>query len=43
MNARSMPRMGPWEGRVKNIFAKLGANDRAHAVMIGLKRGIIQP
>jgi DNA-binding NarL/FixJ family response regulator len=26
---------------VKNILAKLGANDRTHAVMIGLKRGII--
>src|SRR5258707_4922278 len=26
---------------VKNIIAKLGANDRTHAVTIGLKRGII--
>jgi DNA-binding NarL/FixJ family response regulator len=26
---------------VKNILAKLGANDRTHATMIGLKRGII--
>jgi DNA-binding NarL/FixJ family response regulator len=26
---------------VKNIFTKLGANDRTHAVTIGLKRGII--
>jgi DNA-binding NarL/FixJ family response regulator len=26
---------------VKNILAKLGANDRTHAAMIGLKRGII--
>ena len=26
---------------VKNILAKLGANDRTHAVTIGLKRGII--
>lgn len=31
------------KGRVKNIFAKLGANDRTHAAMIGVKRGIIQP
>jgi DNA-binding NarL/FixJ family response regulator len=29
------------KGHVKNILAKLGANDRTHAVMIGLKRGII--
>jgi DNA-binding NarL/FixJ family response regulator len=29
------------KGRVKNILAKLGANDRTHAAMIGLKRGII--
>src|SRR5271167_2398554 len=29
------------KGRVKNIFSKLGANDRTHAAMIGLKRGII--
>jgi DNA-binding NarL/FixJ family response regulator len=29
------------KGRVKNILYKLGANDRTHAVMIGLKRGII--
>ena len=29
------------KGRVKNILSKLGANDRTHAVMIGLKRGII--
>ena len=29
------------KGHVKNIFAKLGANDRTHAVTIGLKRGII--
>ena len=27
--------------RVTNILSKLGANDRAHAVTIGLKRGII--
>jgi DNA-binding NarL/FixJ family response regulator len=30
------------KGRVKNILAKLGANDRTHAAVIGLKRGIIQ-
>jgi DNA-binding NarL/FixJ family response regulator len=29
------------KGRVKSILAKLGANDRTHAAMIGLKRGII--
>jgi DNA-binding NarL/FixJ family response regulator len=29
------------KGHLKNIFAKLGANDRTHAVTIGLKRGII--
>jgi DNA-binding NarL/FixJ family response regulator len=29
------------KGRVKNILAKLGANDRTHAAIIGLKRGII--
>jgi DNA-binding NarL/FixJ family response regulator len=29
------------KGRVKNILAKLGANDRTHAAMIGLRRGII--
>jgi DNA-binding NarL/FixJ family response regulator len=29
------------KGHVKNILAKLGANDRTHAVTIGLKRGII--
>ena len=27
--------------RVKNILSKLNANDRTHAAMIGLKRGII--
>jgi DNA-binding NarL/FixJ family response regulator len=31
------------KGRVKNILSKLGANDRTHAAMIGVKRGIIQP
>jgi DNA-binding NarL/FixJ family response regulator len=29
------------KGHIKNILAKLGANDRTHAVTIGLKRGII--
>src|SRR6202158_6091515 len=29
------------KGHIKNILAKLGANDRTHAAMIGLKRGII--
>jgi len=31
------------KGRVKNILSKLGANDRTHAAMIAVKRGIIQP
>src|SRR5215831_7462002 len=30
------------KGRVKNILSKLGANDRTHAAMIGVRRGIIQ-
>ena len=30
------------KSRVKNILAKLRANDRTHAAMIGLKRGIIE-
>jgi DNA-binding NarL/FixJ family response regulator len=30
------------KGRVKSILAKLGANDRTHAAIIGLKRGIIE-
>ena len=30
------------KSRVKNILEKLGANDRTHAVSIGLKRGIIE-
>ena len=30
------------KSRVKNIMDKLGANDRTHAVSIGLKRGIIE-
>jgi DNA-binding NarL/FixJ family response regulator len=29
------------KGRVKSILSKLGANDRTHAAMIGLRRGII--
>jgi DNA-binding NarL/FixJ family response regulator len=29
------------KGQVRNILSKLGANDRTHAAMIGLKRGII--
>ena len=28
--------------RVKNILSKLGAHDRTHAAMIGMKRGIIE-
>jgi DNA-binding NarL/FixJ family response regulator len=31
------------KGRVKNILSKLSANDRTHAAIIGLKRGIIEP
>jgi DNA-binding NarL/FixJ family response regulator len=31
------------KGRVKNILSKLGASDRTHAAMIGIKRGIIEP
>jgi DNA-binding NarL/FixJ family response regulator len=30
------------KGRVRSILAKLGANDRTHAAMIGLKRGLIE-
>src|SRR6266849_9880532 len=30
------------KGRVKNILSKLGANDRTHAAMIGVQRGIIE-
>jgi DNA-binding NarL/FixJ family response regulator len=29
------------KGHVKSILSKLGANDRTHAVTLGLKRGII--
>ncbi|HEY7056200.1 MAG TPA: response regulator transcription factor [Vicinamibacterales bacterium] len=31
------------KSRVKNILSKLGANDRTHAAIIGVKRGIIDP
>lgn len=31
------------KGRVKNILSKLGASDRTHAAIIGVKRGIIGP
>ena len=31
------------KGRVKSILSKLDANDRAHAAIIGVKRGIIEP
>ncbi|MGC4051236.1 MAG: response regulator transcription factor [Paludibaculum sp.] len=31
------------KSRVKNILAKLRANDRTHAVMIAVKRGILVP
>ncbi len=30
------------KGQVWNILSKLGAKDRTHAAMIGLKRGIIE-
>ena len=30
------------KGQIRSILAKLGANDRTHAVVIGLKRGIIE-
>jgi DNA-binding NarL/FixJ family response regulator len=30
------------KGQVRSILSKLGANDRAHAATIGLKRGIIE-
>lgn len=30
------------KSRVKNILSKLGANDRTHAAIIGVKRGIIE-
>jgi DNA-binding NarL/FixJ family response regulator len=33
---------GTVKSHVTNILSKLGASDRAHAVTIGLKRGIIE-
>ena len=30
------------KGQVRNILSKLGTNDRTHAAMIGVKRGIIE-
>src|SRR5262249_12955197 len=30
------------KGRVRNIMSKLSANDRTHAAMIGIKRGLIE-
>ena len=33
---------GTVKGRVKSILSKLDANDRTHAAIIGLKRGIIE-
>src|SRR6476661_6831810 len=30
------------KGHVRNLLSKLGANDRTHAAMIGIKRGIIE-
>jgi DNA-binding NarL/FixJ family response regulator len=30
------------KGQVRNILSKLNANDRTHAAMIGLKRGVIE-
>jgi DNA-binding NarL/FixJ family response regulator len=30
------------KGQVRNILSKLGANDRTHPSMIGLKRGIVE-
>jgi DNA-binding NarL/FixJ family response regulator len=30
------------KSHISNILSKLGANDRSHAVTIGLKRGIIE-
>ena len=30
------------KGQIRSILTKLGANDRTHAVVIGLKRGIIE-
>jgi two-component system NarL family response regulator len=33
---------GTVKGSVASIMSKLGAQDRTHAVMIALKRGIIE-
>ena len=30
------------KGHITNVLSKLGANDRTHAVTIGLQRGIIE-
>jgi hypothetical protein len=30
------------QGEIRNILGKLGAQDRMHAVVIGLKRGIVR-
>jgi DNA-binding NarL/FixJ family response regulator len=30
------------KSHIRNILAKLGANDRTHALAIGIKRGIIE-
>ena len=30
------------KGQVRNILSKLGANDRTHAVMIGIARGMVE-
>jgi len=30
------------KGHVKSILSKLGANDRTHAVTVGLRRGIFE-
>jgi DNA-binding NarL/FixJ family response regulator len=30
------------KGQVQSILSKLNANDRTHAAMLGIKRGIIQ-
>jgi len=30
------------KGQVRNILSKLGAKDRTHAAMVGVKRGIIE-
>jgi DNA-binding NarL/FixJ family response regulator len=31
------------KGRVRSILSKLGAKDRAHAAVIGMRRGVIDP